>query len=105
MYDSPVKTPTELAEAVHLGLTMNLDNEREIQILDPLLRDRKEDLPVVGLRINPVVGAGQIAMISTATPQSKFGLPLTTNTRSDTDNPLPPLFCKSEENNRYLPNY
>ena len=80
MYDSPVKTPTELAEAVRLGLHMNLDNEREIEILDPLLRDQKV-AGIVGLRINPVVGAGQIAMISTATPQSKFGLPFTTETR------------------------
>ncbi len=80
VYDSPVKTPTELIEAVKLGLHMNLDNEGEIGILDPLLRDQKI-AGIVGLRINPVVGAGQIAMISTATPQSKFGLPLTTDTR------------------------
>jgi diaminopimelate decarboxylase len=80
VYDSPVKTPTELIEAVQLGLHMNLDNEGEIGILDSLLRDQKI-AGIVGLRINPVVGAGQIAMISTATPQSKFGLPLTTDTR------------------------
>jgi diaminopimelate decarboxylase len=80
VYDSPVKTQTELIEAVQLGLHMNLDNEGEIGILDPLLRDQKI-AGIVGLRINPVVGAGQIAMISTATPQSKFGLPLTTETR------------------------
>jgi diaminopimelate decarboxylase len=80
VYDSPVKTPTEMAEAVRLGLHMNLDNEREISILDPLLRNQ-EFGGVVGLRINPVVGGGQIAMISTATPQSKFGLPFTAETR------------------------
>jgi diaminopimelate decarboxylase len=80
VYDSPVNTPNELAEAVRLGLHMNLDNEQDISILDPLLRNQ-EVAGIVGLRINPVVGGGQIAMTSTATLQSKFGLPFIAETR------------------------
>ena len=30
IFDSPVKTPTELFEAIQLGFHMNLDNEREV---------------------------------------------------------------------------
>ena len=30
IFDSPVKTPKELEEALELGVHMNLDNEREV---------------------------------------------------------------------------
>ena len=32
IFDSPVKTPLELIEAIELGFHMNLDNEREARI-------------------------------------------------------------------------
>ena len=36
IFDSPVKTPTELIEALELGLHMNLDNEREVSATQEL---------------------------------------------------------------------
>jgi len=81
VFDSPVKTPKDIKEAIDLGLHMNLDNELEISIVHAYLSETGATPPVIGLRINPVVGAGHIAMISTATKLSKFGLPLMEETR------------------------
>ena len=33
IYDSPVKTPLEVKEAIDLGFHMNLDNEREVFVI------------------------------------------------------------------------
>jgi len=77
VFDSPVKTPKDIKDAIELGLHMNLDNELEISIVDTYLASHpRTAVPAIGLRVNPVVGAGQIDMISTATKLSKFGLPL-----------------------------
>lgn len=78
VFDSPVKTPKDIREAIELGLHMNLDNDLEITRVNEIIASRPvgQAMPAIGLRINPVVGAGHIAMISTATKLSKFGLPL-----------------------------
>ena len=81
VFDSPVKTPTDIKEAINLGLHMNLDNELEVSIVAAYLTESGAAPPVIGLRINPVVGAGQIAMMSTASKLSKFGLPLMEETQ------------------------
>jgi len=81
VYDSPVKTLKELKEAIDLGFHMNIDNELEIKQVAAYLENFKGPVPVIGLRINPVVGAGEIAMMSTAGKQSKFGLPLLKDTQ------------------------
>jgi len=81
IFDSPVKTPKELIEALELGLHMNLDNEREIKQVNDYITANKSAKSTIGLRINPVVGGGNISMMSTATKLSKFGLPLMDETR------------------------
>jgi len=81
VYDSPVKTVKELKEAIDLGFHMNLDNELEIQQVRDYLEEYTGVVPVLGLRINPVVGGGVISSMSTATKQSKFGLPLLQETK------------------------
>ena len=73
----------DIKGALEAGIIMNLDNEHEAEVLDQLLKNECKDFKpyIIGVRINPVVGAGKIAMISTATKLSKFGLPLTKETK------------------------
>ncbi|WP_438801977.1 diaminopimelate decarboxylase [Actinospica durhamensis] len=79
--DSPAKTPSELREALRLGVAVNADNFTELERIDRLLRelhplDAHDHAPALGLRINPQVGAGTIEAMSTASARSKFGVPL-----------------------------
>ncbi|MCC3774525.1 diaminopimelate decarboxylase [Streptomyces sp. UNOB3_S3] len=76
--DSPAKTPAELSEALALGVAVNADSREELTRLDGLLHDRHDttSVPPLGLRVNPQVGGGSIGALSTATPTSKFGIPL-----------------------------
>ena len=43
--------------------------------------DSRRPLGTVGLRINPLIGGGSIAALSTATATSKFGIPLNDESR------------------------
>ena len=83
---------------------MNLDNEHEAYIVDQLLKNECKDFKpyIIGIRyiykklkkkklnqlihlflsrVNPVVGEGKIGMMSTASKLSKFGVPLTQETK------------------------
>ncbi|MGW4693249.1 diaminopimelate decarboxylase [Kitasatospora cineracea] len=73
--DSPAKTRRELALALDLGVTVNIDNWQELARIDALLAGRRSAARI-GVRINPQVGGGSIAAMSTATATSKFGIPL-----------------------------
>jgi diaminopimelate decarboxylase len=73
LLDSPAKTFPELEAALAAGVHVNLDNLQEVArvaSLGPPPGAR------IGLRVNPVVGAGRILHTSTAMAGSKFGVDL-----------------------------
>ncbi|WP_307832078.1 diaminopimelate decarboxylase [Prauserella cavernicola] len=72
--DSPAKTQAELREALELGVAVNADNLDELKRLDVLVTP--DTRAALGARVNPQVGAGTINAMSTASPNSKFGIPL-----------------------------
>ncbi|SFJ27744.1 diaminopimelate decarboxylase [Amycolatopsis sacchari] len=75
VFDSPAKTRAELAHALSLGSAVNADNFAELDRIDALLATTPS-ASALGLRINPQVGAGSIGAMSTASRDSKFGVPL-----------------------------
>ncbi|GLI68326.1 hypothetical protein VaNZ11_012721 [Volvox africanus] len=88
VFDSPIKTREELRFALSAGVRLNLDNLQEVQRVAELLAAEPELLGstagdcstagprLIGLRVNPQVGEGRIAALSTAGRVSKFGIPL-----------------------------
>jgi diaminopimelate decarboxylase len=73
VFDSPAKTRSELRKALELGVLINADNLDELARIAELLNGAMPASPV-GLRMNPAVGLGTIAMTSVATLDSKFGV-------------------------------
>jgi diaminopimelate decarboxylase len=94
VFDSPCKTRRDLQFAINAGVEVNADNFDELNII----REHAEaifqssfpectpryagDLPRIGLRINPLLGAGTNSCLSVSTVQSKFGVPLTPENRA-----------------------
>ncbi|GJD06700.1 Diaminopimelate decarboxylase [Galdieria sulphuraria] len=80
VFDSPVKTMKDLKLALDDEIYINADNFQELEKIQQLLRENEEELcnkqVRVGLRINPQIGSGLIQETSTASAQSKFGVPL-----------------------------
>lgn len=76
IFDSPAKTRTEIATALRLGVSFNVDNFEELARVDELISEVEGPLPHIGVRINPQTGAGSIDAMSTATDTSKFGVGL-----------------------------
>jgi diaminopimelate decarboxylase len=65
------------------GIQVNVDNEHEMELVDDLLKTTCQGSgSTFGLRLNPAVGGGLLAITSTATRASKFGLPITPETRN-----------------------
>lgn len=80
VYDSPVKTKTNIEIALKLGVYMNLDNVDECKTVADLLETTCKDMDItarIGLRVNPVVGECSVKILSTAGKTSKFGLLMT----------------------------
>ena len=75
VFDSPAKSRRELRTALDLGVAINVDNFQELARIGSMLEDRGSDSEI-GIRLNPQVGAGGIAAMSTASRHSKFGVPL-----------------------------
>ena len=70
------KTPSELAQAVDLGIqVINAESLGEIERIDRVARARGRCAPVA-LRVNPDVAAGAHPHISTGGRTHKFGVPL-----------------------------
>jgi len=83
VFDSPCKTEAEqvyaLTEKIHTNLDNFVDFERARKFVnDDLKLDTSDSKStpgrVVGFRINPLVGAGEIAALSVSTAESKFGV-------------------------------
>ncbi|MFF7641108.1 diaminopimelate decarboxylase [Streptomyces canus] len=75
VFDSPAKTRSELTQALELGVAVNADNFQELARIDEILASHPS-ASRIGVRLNPQVGGGEIAEMSTATATSKFGIPL-----------------------------
>jgi len=75
VFDSPVKTRDELAFALAQGVHVNADSLPELARIAELLASQ-ESASVIGLRVNPQVGAGAIPLTGVAGAYSKFGVPL-----------------------------
>lgn len=80
MFDSPCKSSDDLYFALKYGVHVNANTIEEVEristVLSVLQKEGYHFSGKVGLRINPLVGAGSITALSTATNDSKFGIPL-----------------------------
>jgi|LauGreDrversion4_2_1035121.scaffolds.fasta_scaffold249691_1 diaminopimelate decarboxylase len=78
VFDSPAKTLQELRIAVYSQCFLNVDNFQELERVAQL-HAHQPVTACIGIRINPQVGAGSIAALSTGVSTSKFGIGLDEN--------------------------
>ncbi|CAN0544934.1 unnamed protein product [Ectocarpus sp. 12 AP-2014] len=77
-FDSPAKTDGELEMALARGVLINANSLVELDRIDAIIK--RQGCPTsarVGIRLNPLVGAGSIAELSVSTSTSKFAVPMT----------------------------
>jgi len=76
VFDSPVKTAAEIRHALSTGVHINVDNLEELEVVAAVRAALPATASNVGLRVNPLVGAGAIDALSVSTKDSKFGIPI-----------------------------
>ncbi|MCX6268025.1 MAG: diaminopimelate decarboxylase [Bacteroidetes bacterium] len=77
IFDSPVKTISDLIFAISRGIHLNIDNLSELERVNQLiLAGSLTPVGLVGIRINPQIGVGTILESSVAGAYSKFGVPI-----------------------------
>jgi len=76
VFDSSVKTAAEIRHALKSGIHLNVDSMQELEVVAKIHKSLSSSTSDIGLRVNPLVGAGQIGALSASTPDSKFGVPL-----------------------------
>eukprot|EP00117_Sycon_ciliatum_P030583 scpid56560/ scgid3604/ Diaminopimelate decarboxylase len=75
VFDSPVKTRPEIDYALAHNVHLNIDNWQEMDVVAEAYNKVKDTTKaVIGVRVNPVVGSGSMAIFSTCTATSKFGV-------------------------------
>lgn len=75
VFDAPAKRSTDIRRALELGVKINVDNLAELDSVAGF-REQLGSTSEIGVRVNPVIGAGTIASTSTASATSKFGVPI-----------------------------
>ena len=75
VFDSPCKTEPEIAYCLEHGVHLNVDNLQELKRVEvALAKLSPPSSSIIGLRINPLVGAGEVDSLSVSTRKSKFGV-------------------------------
>lgn len=77
-FDSPAKTNEELEMALSRGTLVNANSLDELERIDAIIKRQGSPTTArVGIRLNPLVGAGSIAELSVSVATSKFAVPAT----------------------------
>ncbi|CAM9902427.1 unnamed protein product [Scytosiphon promiscuus] len=77
-FDSPAKTNQELELALARGTLINANSLVELQRIDSIIKRQGCSSDArVGIRLNPLVGAGSIAELGVSVLTSKFAVPAT----------------------------
>lgn len=80
VFDGVAKTVHEIEFALQNGVHLNMNSFAEVGRVQALLTAKPElaaSTSRIGLRVNPLIGKGSIAMFSVSTSDSKFGVPIT----------------------------